>query len=56
MKRFRKILILIGLTLVFTACANMRWGTNVGVDVNWGPNGPQVRPHISVDAYSGGRF
>ncbi|MEM6516951.1 MAG: hypothetical protein AAF688_12265 [Bacteroidota bacterium] len=39
-----------------TSCANARWGSNVGVDVIWGPNGPKVRPNIGFDIYNGGRF
>ena len=50
------VILLIAFSLALTSCANMRWGTNAGVDVNWGPNGPKVHPHVSVDVYSGGKL
>ncbi|WP_274474347.1 hypothetical protein [Mangrovimonas aestuarii] len=39
-----------------SACANARWGTSAGVSVDFGPNGPRVRPHMDVGLYSGGRY
>jgi len=59
MKRFKKVLMLILVLLcmeVFYSCANTRWGTDAGVNVTWGPNGPRVRPHVDFDIYNGGRF
>ncbi len=44
------------LGFLVTSCSNMRWGVNAGVDVRFGPNGPQVVPNVSVDAWSGGRW
>ncbi|WP_137091405.1 hypothetical protein [Mangrovivirga cuniculi] len=46
------------LLLVFalSGCSNMRWGTSAGISMDFGPNGPRVRPHMDVDLYSGGRF
>ncbi|MCX2745305.1 hypothetical protein OO013_15615 [Mangrovivirga sp. M17] len=58
--RFKKkrivfaFILLIILTL--SGCSNMRWGTSAGVSMDFGPNGPRVRPHMDVDLYSGGRF
>ena len=50
------VLLLVAFSMALTGCANMRWGTNAGVDVNFGPHGPRVNPHVSLDLYSGGRF
>ena len=50
------VILLVAFSLALTGCANMRWGTNAGVDVNFGPNGPRVNPHVSLDLYSGGKF
>jgi len=59
MKKTKKITLLI-LTLllmeVFHGCANARWGTDAGLNVTWGPNGPRVRPHVDFDIYNGGRL
>lgn len=44
------------LSMIFTACSNLRWGTNAGVDVNFNGNGPKIRPHVSMDLYSGGKI
>ncbi len=55
----KKIVILV---IVFTAllalnsCANARWGTNAGLNVEWGPHGPRVRPHVDFDVFNGGRL
>ena len=48
--------LLLAISFLLTTCSNMRWGVNAGVDVRFGPNGPQVVPTVSVDAYSGGRW
>ncbi|WP_297097581.1 hypothetical protein [uncultured Draconibacterium sp.] len=57
----RKIKIVIVLVILATgfavsACSNMRWGANAGVDVRFGPNGPRLDPHVNLDLYSGGRL
>lgn len=44
------------LLLTLSNCSNMRYGTNAGVNVTWGPHGPKVRPHVDFDIYNGGRF
>jgi hypothetical protein len=49
-------LIILTTVITFTGCANMRWGTNAGVDVRFGPNGVRLDPHVELDLYSGGRF
>lgn len=59
MKKKAKIfIVLVALagSFAISGCANMRWGTNVGVDVRFGPNGPRLEPHVDVDLYSGGRL
>lgn len=48
------VVLLVG-SLALSACSNMRWGANAGVDVNFGPHGPRLDPHVGVDLYSGGR-
>ncbi len=57
-KKFKIILVLMVLAAGFalSGCSNMRWGANAGVDVNFGPNGPRLDPHVSLDLYSGGRI
>ena len=52
------IIVLLALAFIIslTSCANAHWGTNAGVDVNWGPHGPRVNPHVSLDLYSGGKL
>ncbi len=50
------IVVVIAVSLALTSCANMRWGTNAGVDVNFGPHGPRINPHVSLDLYSGGKL
>ncbi len=49
------VFVLLAVSLALSACSNMRWGANAGVDVNFGPNGPRLDPHVGVDLYSGGR-
>jgi predicted small secreted protein len=59
MKRKIKILLVLmvlAFCFAWSGCANMRWGTNAGVDVRFGPNGPRLDPHVSLDLYSGGRI
>ena len=59
LKKYRLILFIILGVLVFEtfySCANARWGTDAGLNVTWGPNGPRVRPHIDFDIYNGGRL
>jgi len=59
MKRFKKTaLLLITLLFIsssFVGCANAKLRTHAGVEVNWGPHGPKVRPHMGVEVYNGGR-
>jgi hypothetical protein len=59
MKTLKKILIF-SLAIIFlqllNSCSNLRYGTNAGVNVTWGPHGPKVRPHVDFDLYNGGRF
>ncbi len=50
------ILVLSFLLIGLESCANARWGTNAGLNVTWGPNGPKVRPHVDLDLYNGGRL
>jgi len=56
MKTIKKIAAILIILVVLGSCSNMRWATNAGVNVNFGPNGPRVNPHFDVDLYSGGRF
>ena len=59
MKLIKRLLIgtlCLMLLLALSNCANMRYGTNAGVNVTWGPHGPKVRPHVDFDIYNGGRF
>ncbi|MDX8337904.1 hypothetical protein SLH46_01840 [Draconibacterium sp. IB214405] len=59
MKRKIKIivvLVVLAAGFALSACSNMRWGANAGVDVRFGPNGPKLDPHVSLDLYSGGRM
>jgi predicted small secreted protein len=56
MKKYKGIIILIVfiVSMTLTSCSNMRLGTNVGVGVTFGSNGPQVTPHASIGLNSGG--
>ncbi len=56
-KKSKILLVLLTLTLsVFLAsCSNLRWNTSAGVGVNFGPHGPKLDPHVSVDLYNGGK-
>ncbi len=59
MKNLKKIILV--MLVVFGAellvsCGNARWGTDAGVNVTWGPNGPRVRPHVDFDLFNGGRI
>lgn len=49
-------MLLVVFSLALVGCANARWGANAGVDVNWGPHGPKLHPHVGVDLYSGGKL
>lgn len=42
--------------ILASSCSNMRYGTNAGVNVTWGPNGPKLRPHVDFDIFNGGRL
>ncbi len=58
MKTILRILIAVafyGSLTTFNSCSGAQLRTHAGIDVNWGPNGPRVRPHIGVDVYNGGR-
>ncbi len=55
-KRLVVVLLVAFSMAILAGCSNMRWGANAGVNVNWGPNGPTVHPHVGVDLYSGGRM
>lgn len=58
MKTSIKILIAIALYATLTilnSCSSAQLRTHAGIDVNWGSNGPKVRPHIGVEVYNGGR-
>ena len=50
------IVLVVAFSLALTGCANAHWGTNAGVDVNFGPHGPRINPHVSLDLYSGGKL
>ncbi|WP_167613437.1 hypothetical protein [Maribellus sediminis] len=50
------VLVLLAAGFALSGCANMHWGANAGVDVRFGPNGPRLDPHVSLDMYSGGRM
>jgi len=59
MKRKIKILfvlMVLASSLALSGCANMRWSTNAGVNLNFGPNGVRLDPHVSLNLYNGGRF
>lgn len=50
------ILIIVFASLTLGACSNMHMGTSMGVDVNFGSNGPKINPHMSVGMNSGGYY
>ena len=58
MKKYRNLLILIvvAVSLAMASCSNMHLGTNMGVNVNFGSNGPTITPHLSVGMSSGGYY
>ncbi|GJM62861.1 hypothetical protein [Persicobacter diffluens] len=58
MKSVKRIFLLLlwSSLLMMGSCMNPRLSTSAGVDVHWGPNGPQVRPHMNVGVYGGGRL
>ncbi len=56
--KMKKIVVMLFVVIslaILAGCANMHWGANAGVNVNWGPNGPRVHPHVGVNLYSGGK-
>jgi len=55
-KRFLFAVLLFTMSAGLESCSNMRWGTNAGLDVRFGPGGPRIVPHFEIDLYSGGRF
>ena len=59
MKIIKKCLLICLIILgseMLSSCANARWGTDAGLSMTWGPNGPRVRPHVDVDLFNGGRI
>lgn len=58
MKKYRTLIIVIlfFVSLTFTACSNMHMGTSMGVDVNFGSNGPTINPRMSIGMNSGGYY
>jgi len=56
MKKYKGIIILILLiiSLSLASCSNMHLGTNVGVGVTFGANGPHITPHANIGLSSGG--
>jgi hypothetical protein len=59
MKNIKKVILLVIVLLsmdVFYSCSSARWGTDAGVNVTWGPNGPRVRPHVDFNVFNGGRL
>ena len=59
MKKTKKIIFIVAccfLLIGLESCGSARWGTDAGVNVTWGPNGPRVRPHVDFDIYNGGRI
>ncbi|WP_143956399.1 hypothetical protein [Robertkochia solimangrovi] len=55
--RFFVSLFIVALLGLFSACGGSpHWGTSAGVDLTWGPNGPKVRPNVSVGVYNGGHW
>ena len=48
------VIILLFFLYVLNACGTAH--TNVGLSMNFGPNGPSVSPHVGVNFYGGGRY
>lgn len=58
MKKIKKIIIplVVIITLCsLNSCGNLKLRSHAGIDINWGSDGPKVRPHIGVEVYNGGR-
>jgi hypothetical protein len=58
MKKISKIIIAVAFSLLLSSlsgCGNLKLRTHAGIDINWGSNGPKVKPHIGVEVYNGGR-
>lgn len=53
-KRIFIILFVFALAFTVYSCSNMH--TSMGVSMNFGPNGPYVSPHVSMNMYGGGRW
>ncbi len=59
MKSIHKLItiaLIIATCFILESCANARVAGGVGVDVDFGPNGPRVRPSLNVNVYNGGHF
>ncbi len=59
MKTIHKLLILaliVFASIALESCANARVSGGVGLDVDFGPNGPRVRPNINVGVYNSGHL
>lgn len=58
--KFIKFIMLVGALLFISSsiysCANARVAAGAGVDVNFGPHGPRLNPHLDVSVYNGGRL
>lgn len=54
--RITFVLIILAAGMALSACSNLRWSADAGVDVRFGPHGPKLDPHVGVDVYSGGRL
>lgn len=58
MKSIRKIIIALLITMTLSSlssCGNLKLRTHAGIDINWGSNGPKLKPHLGVEVYNGGR-
>ncbi len=56
-KIINRIILVLALCVIAISLhsCNAQFRTSAGVDVNWGPNGPRVHPHLGIDVYNGGR-
>ena len=52
-KKIFGVIMLLFALYIMQACGSAY--TNVGVDMTFGPNGPQLNPHVGVNFYGGGR-
>lgn len=58
MKLFKKLIlsaIVVAGLATLSSCSNLKLRTHAGVSIDWGSDGPKVRPHIDVDVYNGGK-